>query len=113
MSVIERGQNFLKDVGELNREVASKYFEIQKESVESFIQANRDRFAALRDIKSVNDLVESERRFYAAVRDNVTSSVKKQFDLARHNFESSRDLMLELVGQKPAKDAAPAQPAQA
>jgi len=113
MSVLERGQNFLKDVGELNREVASKYFEIQKESVESFIQANRDRFAALREIKSVNDLVESERRFYTAVRENVTGSIKKQFDLARHNFESSRDLMLELVGQKPAKEAVPAQAAQA
>jgi hypothetical protein len=105
MSVIERGQSYLKEVGELNRETASKYFEIQKESVESFIQANRDRFAALRELKSVNDLVESERRFYAAVRDNVTTSVRKQWDLARHNFEAGRDLFLSLVGQTPAKDA--------
>jgi hypothetical protein len=107
MTAIERGQNFLKDIGELNREVASKYFEIQKDSFESFIQANRDRFAALRDMKSLNDLVESERHFYAAVRENVTSSIKKQFDLARHNFESSRDLVLELVGQKSAEKPAP------
>ena len=110
MSVLERGQSYLKDVGELNREVASKYFEIQKESVESFVQANRDRFAALREIKGLNDLVESERKFYAAVRDSVTESVKKQFELARHNFESSRDLLLQLVGQQP--EAKPAQPTQ-
>ena len=100
MSVLERGQSYLKDVGELNREVASKYFEIQKESLESFVQANRDRFAALRDIKSLDDLVESERKFYAAVRDSVTDSVKKQIELARHNFESSRDLFMTLFGQK-------------
>jgi len=101
MSVLERGQSYLKEVGELNREVASKYFEIQKESIESFVQANRDRFAALRDIKSLDDFVESERKFYAAVRDSVTDSVKKQIDLVRHNFETSRDLFLTLVGQKP------------
>jgi len=114
MSAIERGQTFLKEVGDLNREVASKYFEIQKESFETFFKANRDRFAALREIKSLNDLVESERRFYTAVRENVTESVKKQVELARHNFETSRDLLLELVGQKPAeKAAAPEAPAQA
>jgi hypothetical protein len=100
MSVLERGQSYLKDVVELNREVASKYFEIQKEGVESFVQANRDRFAALRDIKSLNDLVESEQKFYAAVRENVTESVKKQVELARHNFETSRDLFMALIGQK-------------
>jgi hypothetical protein len=112
MTVIERGQSFLKEVGELNREVASKYFEIQKDSFESFLQANRDRFAALRDIKSLNDFVESERQFYTAVRENVTTSIKKQFDLARHNFESSRDLVLELVGQKPSEKATAAPSAQ-
>jgi len=112
MSVLERGQSYLKDVGELNREVASKFFEIQKESLESFVQANRDRFAALREIKSLNDLVESEQKFYAAVRDNVTESVKKQFELARHNFESTRDLLLQLVGQQP-EEKKTAQPTQA
>ena len=99
MSVIERGQSFVKDVNELNTSAFSKYFEIQREAIETFVEANRTRFAALREVKGVNDVVEAQREYYAAVQKNVQDSVKKQTELARDNFENTSKLVKSLFNQ--------------
>lgn len=93
MNAIEKGQSFVKDLNSLNVNAVSKYFEIQREAVETFVEANRTRFAALREIKGISDFVNAQREYYAAVQKNVTTSVEKQVELARTNFESTGKLV--------------------
>ena len=108
MNVVERGQNFVRELNELNINGISKYFEIQRETLEQYVEANRQRFAALREVKGVGDLVNAQREYYAAVQKNVTGSVEKQVDLARHNFEVTGKLVRGLFQPGvPASTAAP------
>ncbi len=106
MSVIERGQTFVKEMNELNVSGISSYFEIQRAALEGFVEANRERFAAMRDIKGVGDVVSVEREFYAAVQKSMTDSVQKQSELARENWSTAGKLVRELFNaetEAPAK----------
>ena len=98
MSVIERGQSFVKELNELNVSGVSEYFKIQREALEGLVEANRERFAALREIKGLSDIVSVERDFYAAVQKGFSSSVEKQSDLARENWETTGKLVRGLFG---------------
>lgn len=114
MTVIERGQNFVKELNELNVSGMSQYFEIQREALEGFVEANRERFAALRDAKGISDFVNVERDFYAAVQKGLTSSVQKQAELAQENWSSAGKLVRSLFSaQEPSANDAPAQEAPA
>lgn len=113
MSVLERGQSFVKDLNELNTNAVSKYFEIQREAIESYVEANRTRFAALREVKGVNDFVEAQREYYAAVQKNVQDSLKAQADLARDNFETTQQLVKDLFNQESEEEVAPVETATA
>ena len=114
MSVLERGQSFVKDMNEMNTSSVSKYFEIQREAIETFVEANRTRFAALRDVKGVSDVVEAQREYYAAVQKNVQDSFKKQGELARDNFENTQELFKGLFNQdQDADEEAPVEEASA
>jgi len=93
MSAIERGQTFVKGLNELNITAVSKYFEIQREALETYVNANRTRFAALREVKGVGDFISAQREYYAAVQKNVTMSVEKQVELARDNFAATGKLV--------------------
>ena len=103
MSVIERGQNFVKEWNELNVSGISQYFEIQRAALEDFVDANRERFAALRDVKGISDVVSVERDFYAAVQKGFTDSVQKQAELARENFSTAGKLVRELFNAEEAE----------
>jgi hypothetical protein len=105
MSVIERSQSFVKEMNELNVSGISQYFEIQREALEGFVSANRERFAALRDVKGIGDVVSVEREFYAAVQKGVTSSVEKQTSLARDNWSTAGQLVRGLFGNQTEADS--------
>jgi len=96
MSVIERSQSFVKELNELNVNAVSKYFEIQRDAVEQFVGANRQRFEALREVKGLEDFVNAQREYYAAVQKNVADSVKKQAELVRDNVTTTGKLVREL-----------------
>jgi len=100
MSVIERSQSFVKELNELNVNAFTKYFEIQREALEQFVGANRQRFTALRDVKGLEDLVAAQREYYAAVQKNVADSIKKQAELVRDNFTTTGKLVRELFNQE-------------
>jgi hypothetical protein len=100
MSVIERGQSFVKEMNELNVKSVTKYFEIQREAIEEYVNANRARFAALREVKGVEDFINAQREYYAAVQKNVADSVKKQADLVRDNLTTSGKLVRELFNRE-------------
>lgn len=106
MSVIDRSQQFVKELNELNVSGMSQYFEIQREALEGFVEANRERFAALRDAKGISDYVNVERDFYAAVQKGFTDSVQKQAELARENWTSAGKLVRGLFNAE--GDEAPA-----
>ena len=106
MSVIERGQSFVKELNELNVSGVSEFFKIQRESLEGLVEANRERFAALREIKGLSDVVSAERDFYAAVQKGFSSSVEKQTELARGNWETTSQLVRGLFTSADAADAA-------
>ena len=107
MSVIERGQSFVKELNELNVNGVSKYFEIQREALETFVGANRQRFAALRDVKGLEDVVAAQREYYAAVQKNVADSFKKQADLVQTNFTTTGKLVRELFNREEAGSPTP------
>ena len=114
MSVLERGQSFVKDVNEMNTSSVSKYFEIQREGIETFVEANRTRFAALREVKGLSDVVEAQREYYAAVQKSVQDSFEKQGELARNNFENTQQLVKGLFNQdQDAEEEAPVEKAPA
>ncbi len=96
MSAIERGQTFVKELNELNTSGVSEFFNIQREALEGLVEANRERFAALREIKGLNDFVSVERDFYAAVQKGFTSTVEKQSELARGNWDTTGNLVRSL-----------------
>ncbi|MGH8597487.1 MAG: phasin family protein [Gammaproteobacteria bacterium] len=99
MSVIERGQSFVKELNELNVNAVTKYFEIQREALEQYVGANRQRFEALREVKGLEDLVAAQREYYSAVQKNVADSIKKQADLVRENFTTTGKLVRELFNR--------------
>jgi len=105
MSVIERGQTFVKELNELNVKSVTKYFEIQRETIEQYVSANRARFAALREVKGLEDLIAAQREYYSAVQKNVADSVKKQADLVRENVTTSGKLVRELFNREEATAA--------
>src|SRR4030095_134908 len=96
MNAIERGENFVKELNDLNVNAFTKYFEIQRAALEQYVDANRNRFAALRDVKDVESFVNAQRDYYAAVQKNVTTAIEKQVDLARSNFEATGKLVRDL-----------------
>lgn len=96
MSIIERGQSFIQELTELNNSAFSRYFEIQREAVETFVEANRTRFDALREVKGVEDFVNVQRDYFAALQSNVTESWEKQGQLARENMEATNKMVREL-----------------
>lgn len=96
MSAIERGQTFVKELNELNVSGISEFFKIQREALEGLVEANRERFAALREIKGLNDIVSVERDFYAAVQKGFSSTVEKQSELARGNWDTTGNLVRSL-----------------
>src|SRR4029453_13226681 len=96
MNPIERGQNFVKELNDLNVNAFSKYFEIQRNAVEQYVDANRSRFAALREVKDIEGFVNAQREYFAAVQKNVTTSIEKQVELARSNFEATGKLVRDL-----------------
>jgi hypothetical protein len=104
MSVIERGQSFVKELNELNVSGVSEFFKIQRAALEGLVEANRERFAALREIKGLSDIVSVERDFYAAVQKGFTSSVEKQSDLAKENWETTGKLVRNLFATSEAAD---------
>ena len=104
MSVIERGQSFVKELNELNVSGVSEFFKIQREALEGIVEANRERFAALREVKGLSDVVSVERDFYAAVQKGFSSSVEKQTDLARGNWETTGKLVRGLFVSSDAAD---------
>ncbi len=104
MSVIERGQSFVKELNELNVSGVSEFFKIQRESLEGLVEANRERFAALREVKGLSDVVSAERDFYAAVQKGFSSSVEKQTELARGNWETTGSLVRGLFTSADAAD---------
>ncbi len=104
MSVIERGQSFVKELNELNVSGISEFFKIQREALEGLVEANRERFAALREIKGLSDVVSAERDFYAAVQKGFSSSVEKQTELARGNWETTSKLVRGLFTSADAAD---------
>ena len=95
-NVIERGQTFVKELNELNVNSVGKYFEIQRDALEQYVGANRQRFAALREVKGVEDFIAAQREYYAAVQKNVSDSVKKQAELVRDNVTTAGKLVREL-----------------
>ncbi len=105
MSVIERGQSFVTELNELNVSGISEFFKIQREAVEGLVEANRERFAALRDVKGLSDVVSVERDFYAAVQKGFSSSVEKQTELARGNWETTGKLVRDLFDSSSATEA--------
>jgi predicted transcriptional regulator len=106
MSVIERSQSFVKEMNDMNVKSVTKYFEIQRDAVEQYVGANRARFAALREMKGVEDLVTAQREYYSAVQKNVADSIKKQADLVRENFTTSGKLVRELFNREDASSQA-------
>ncbi len=100
MSVIERSQSFVKDMNDMNVKSVTKYFEIQREAIEQYVGANRDRFNALREVKGLEDLVTAQREYYTAVQKNVADSFKKQADLVRDNFTTGGKLVRELFNRE-------------
>jgi len=100
MTVLERGQSFVKEMNELNVKSVTKYFEIQREAIEQYVGANRTRFAALREVKGLEDLIAAQREYYSAIQKNVADSVKKQADLVRDNLSESGKLVRQLFGQE-------------
>ncbi len=105
MNVLERGQSFVKELNEMNVKSVTKYFEIQREAIEQYVGANRTRFAALRDVKGLEDLIAAQREYYAAIQKNVADSVKKQTDLVRENLSTSGKLVRELLGREESTQA--------
>jgi Phasin protein len=97
-SVIERGQTFVKELNELNVNAVTKYFEIQRDALEQYVGANRQRFAALREVKGLEDVIAAQREYYAAVQKNVADSFKKQAELVRDNVTTTGKLVRELIG---------------
>jgi hypothetical protein len=93
MSVIERSQSFVKEINELNVSAVSKYFEIQRAALEQFVEANKQRFAALREVKGLEDVVSAQREYYSAVQKNVTENIKKQVELVRDNATTTGKLV--------------------
>jgi hypothetical protein len=109
MSVIERSQSFVKEINELNVNAVSKYFEIQRGALEQFVEANKQRFAALREVKGLEDVVNAQREYYAAVQKNVTENIKKQVELVRDNATTTGKLVRELFNQSEAGQSPTAQ----
>ena len=99
MSVIERGQSFVKEINELNVSAVTKYFEIQREALEQFVGANRQRFEALREVKGLEDFVSAQREYYSAVQKNDADSIKKQAELVRDNLTTTGKLVRELFNR--------------
>lgn len=97
MNVLERGQDFVKDIAEVNRHALSEYVDIQKDTFKKYVEANRERFAALREVKDINAFLDTQKHYYSTVQSSLKTSVRRQADLARHNFESTRDLVKNLI----------------
>jgi len=100
MSVIERGQSFVKEINELNVNAFTKYFEIQREALEQYVGANRQRFEALREVKGFEDFINAQREYYSAVQKNVADSIQKQADLVRENLTTTGKLVRELFNRE-------------
>jgi hypothetical protein len=97
---MERGQAFVKEINELNVSAVTKYFEIQREALEQFVGANRQRFEALREVKGLEDFVSAQREYYSAVQKNVADSIKKQAELVRENLTTTGKLVRELFNRE-------------
>ncbi len=109
MSVIERSQSFVKEINELNVGAVSKYFDIQRTALEQFVEANKQRFAALREVKGLEDVVSAQREYYSAVQKNVTDNIKKQVELVRDNATTTGKLVRVLFNREDAGQSPTAQ----
>ncbi|NJN52613.1 MAG: hypothetical protein HC809_13510 [Gammaproteobacteria bacterium] len=92
MSAVTRAQEFLTDANDLTAKSVTKQFDIQREVVEGVIKANRERLEAFRSVKGLGDVVSIERRYYAAVAEEITGSVRAQGELVRENVEVMRGM---------------------
>ncbi len=99
MSAVTRAQEFLTDANDLTAKSVTKQFDIQREVVEGVIKANRERLDAFRSVKGLGDVVSIERRFYTAIAEEITGSVRAQSELTRENFEAMRAMARRLFGQ--------------
>lgn len=99
MSAVTRAQEFLTDANDLTAKSVTKQFDIQREVVEGVIKANRERLEAFRSVKGLGDVVSIERRYYAAVAEEITGSVRAQGELVRENVEVMRGMARRLFGQ--------------
>lgn len=97
MNVLERSQEFAAGMVELNKSAFTGHYGIQKESVVSAIEANRTRFAALREASNLNGVIDAQRGFYSAMQKNVSSLVREQFTFAKENVGNASELLKQFV----------------
>jgi imidazole glycerol phosphate synthase subunit HisF len=99
MSAMTRAQEFLTDANDLTAHSVTKQFDIQREVVDGVLKANRERLEAFRNVKGLGDVVAIERRYYSAVAEEITGSVRAQSELARENLEQMRRIAGRLFGR--------------
>ena len=99
MSALTRAQDFLSDANELTAKSVTKQFDIQRDVVDGLIKANRERLSAFRNAKGLGDVVSIERRYYSAIAEEITGSVRAQGELTRDNLEELRRIARRLFGQ--------------
>lgn len=99
MSAVTRAQEFLTDANDLTAKSVGKQFDIQREVVDGVLKANRERLEAFRSVKGLGDIVSIERKYYAAITEEITGSVRAQGELTRENFEVLRGMARRLLGR--------------
>lgn len=99
MSAVTRAQEFLTDANDLTAKSVGKQFDIQREVVDGLLKANRERLEAFKNVKGLGDIVSIERKYYAAIAEEITGSVRAQGELTRENFEVLRGMTRRLLGR--------------
>ncbi len=103
MNVLERSQELANNMVELNKSAIKGHYGIQKKSVISAYEDNRERFAALREVKDFAGVIDAQREYYSAMQKNVTGVVRDQVSFARKNLDNAGQLLKAFV--KPTTDS--------
>ncbi|NJN52937.1 MAG: hypothetical protein HC809_15430 [Gammaproteobacteria bacterium] len=99
MSLSERVSNLVSELAGLNRDAAGQWISIQRTGLEGVVKAHRDRFAALQQVKGLQDLVEAERAFLAELNETAVNQFKANVELAQTSFSRMQSMAR---GQSPA-----------
>ncbi len=93
MNIIEKQTELSKSLYEINSATLKELATLQRESVEKYIEANRDYGERLPEIKSVTDLMTLQREYGETLMSNTREAMEAQTEIVRGAFEETSEAL--------------------